>query len=1078
MQEQARSSLVNGRYILDRELGGGGMGTVYRAYDRLTRKYVALKRVKLQRDVTEGTTVDYGTMTNLYETLAHEFQILAALRHPYIIDVLDYGFDDTRQPYFTMSLVPSAAPFVKVAHEQPRSEQVRLLIQLLQAIDYLHIRGLLHRDLKPDNALVTDTMQVKVLDFGLATLHEQAKSDEIAGTLLYMAPEILQGQAPSRASDLYAFGVMLYETLKGERPFGQGNMSNMIMDILQTAVSTEGVEDELAIIIERLLAKSADDRYESAEQVIISLCDATDTPIPSETQEIRESFLQSAPFIGRSTEIEELVEALTEAAGGTGSAWLIGGETGVGKSRLLDELRIKGYVKDVLVLQGKAEQSGLPYQMWRDPLRRFLLAQDVSDEQISIIGSILPDLKQLLDRPVPPLVQVDQKSYQQRLNDTIIALFRDYQEPVLLILDDLQWAQESLPALQQLADMVTDLPLMIVATYRSDEAPTLPETLQQMQALSLPRISSQTIAELSTAILGDEGQHEGIVSYLHEHSEGNIYFMLEILRALAEESGKLRNINTLQLPDQIFTGGIKQVMLRRWERVPVEARELLQTAALRGRELDLKVLTVCSPETDIESWLTLCVNSAVLEGVDETWHFSHDKLREAIISTLDANQQRDVNRRLAEAIEATYPDELDQAANLARHWGLAGNTTKEYPYRRRATNHLLQIGASEDALDEIKRTLEILPQVVADTAAQQNARVEVLIQAAQAHKNLSQLDEALQLLEQAAPLTTATSQQARIALERSDIAYLRGDQDTAITQGEESLARYRELQDAQGIATMLRQLGAIMLNKGELEQANHYLQEGLQISETLDDPSLIAGIYNNLSIIMRRKGDTATAKQYLEEAKTRWQATGEQRKQLQVLINLGNIHAMSDEFPEAEAIYKDGLTIADRIGEQHLGGMAINNLGMVAMLTEQFDEASYYFQRTLEQSRRIGAQQAAANALTNLGHTAAYQQNNPLAGLYFVEAIETALAANAVPILLEALVGLAEITDNTTQARQWLSSLAQHPAASGGIASQIQTALETINQKVEAEADTSAATSSEEVLTLETIIEQILAMWK
>jgi len=108
MQGSHRNSLVNGRYTLENELGGGGMGTVYRAYDRLTGKHVALKRVKLAEDAAEGTTIDYSSMSDLFEALANEFQVLASLRHPHIIDVLDYGFDDTRQPYFTMSLVRDA----------------------------------------------------------------------------------------------------------------------------------------------------------------------------------------------------------------------------------------------------------------------------------------------------------------------------------------------------------------------------------------------------------------------------------------------------------------------------------------------------------------------------------------------------------------------------------------------------------------------------------------------------------------------------------------------------------------------------------------------------------------------------------------------------------------------------------------------------------------------------------------------------------------------------------------------------------------------------------------------------------
>src|SRR5204862_2655789 len=121
---------------------------------------------------------------------------------------------------------------------------------------------------------------------------------------------------------------------------------------------------------QKLLSKDAADRYTDANLVVGDLSQAIGQPLPVETVAIRESFLQASRFVGRDMEIAQLMTALTETAGGQGSLWVVRGESGVGKSRLIDELRARALVKGVLVLRGQAVESGLPYQVWREPLRR------------------------------------------------------------------------------------------------------------------------------------------------------------------------------------------------------------------------------------------------------------------------------------------------------------------------------------------------------------------------------------------------------------------------------------------------------------------------------------------------------------------------------------------------------------------------------------------------------------------------------------------------------------------------------------------------------------------------------------
>jgi len=168
---------------------------------------------------------------------------------------------------------------------------------------------------------------------------------------------------------------------------------------------------QIPFIISRLLLKEPTDRYQSAQEVIVALSEAIDQPVPPETIAIRDSFLNAAGFVGsflnaagfvgREGEVARLKEALAKAIAGNGSTWLIGGESGVGKSRLLNEIRTQALVSGALVLQGQGVvEGGLAYHAWRQPLRRLALAGNLTDLEVSVLDQVIPDIGELVERQV------------------------------------------------------------------------------------------------------------------------------------------------------------------------------------------------------------------------------------------------------------------------------------------------------------------------------------------------------------------------------------------------------------------------------------------------------------------------------------------------------------------------------------------------------------------------------------------------------------------------------------------------------------------------------------------------------
>lgn len=703
---------IGKRYILHEHLGTGGMGTVHRATDRLTGQTVALKRV-----TTPPENLSFASKasdSSYLIALASEFRTLASLRHPNIISVLDYGFDESHHPFFTMEYLPDAKTIVQAGMGLSRQEQANLILEMLQALVYLHRRGILHRDLKPGNVLVTQG-HVKVVDFGLsvdAKTRSGGNSDSTAGTLAYMAPELFNDAPVSQASDLYAVGIISYEMFTGRHPFNVNNIAVLLNEILNKQIDAKniGLEEGLTEVLTKLLRKDKEIRSSDAGKVIFDLCQAIKLPQPTETEAIRESFLQSAKLVGRNLEISLLRQALNEAIDGHGSFRLIGGESGVGKSRLVEELRTLALVKGAIVLRGQGvSEGGRVYQLWRDMLPLISILSEPDDLEAGVLKSFIPDIEKLLGREIPDAPSVDSQAAQKRFFDLFIKLLQRLNQPILIILEDLHWAGSgSIGLSNHIGNNIGSSQILLIGTYRDDDAVDLPERLPGAQVHKLTRLSEASIQELSESILGENGRQPQIINLLQRETEGIPFFLVEVVRVLAENAGDLSQISLQSVPEKILAGGINQVIERRLNRTPESARPMLRMAAVLGRELDLELLRAFNLINDLEQCLLDCANAAVLEIQENRWRFAHDKLREYLLEELNINERPMIHQQAAEAIENLSPDPSKKAAILAHLWHIAGNEAKELQYIELAGRQELANSVYAEGIRFIQRALELL----------------------------------------------------------------------------------------------------------------------------------------------------------------------------------------------------------------------------------------------------------------------------------------------------------------------------------------------------------------------------------
>ncbi len=254
-----------GHYELVREIGGGGMSTVYEAIDERLGRTVALKVLTLPPYLTQEQAA------LLIERLKREARAAGRLTHPNIVTVYDVGEEDGHH-YIAMEYLNG--PTLRARLDKgplTHHEAARILDGVAEALDAAHAEGVLHRDIKPGNVILLPDGRVKLADFGVARRLEDAtltQAGAVVGSPAYMAPEQVRGEPGSPASDRWSLGVLLYEMLAGHPPFGGGNVAAVLHQVVyEVAPALSGVSPDLQAVIDRALAKEPSARYGSSHEL-------------------------------------------------------------------------------------------------------------------------------------------------------------------------------------------------------------------------------------------------------------------------------------------------------------------------------------------------------------------------------------------------------------------------------------------------------------------------------------------------------------------------------------------------------------------------------------------------------------------------------------------------------------------------------------------------------------------------------------------------------------------------------------------------------------------------------------------
>jgi Nif-specific regulatory protein len=868
----------------------------------------------------------------------HEVRLLSETRHPNVVEVYDFGVLPGDFPFLTMELV--AAGVAERLRDCGWDAFYEAAMQAAAGLAHIHRQGVVHMDIKPANlglvegSGLAEGSRLKILDFGLAQEARGPLDRRIRGTLAYTAPEVLLQDDYDHRADLYSLGMTLFELATGVLPSGTGSDMDAVRFHLEGEAPDPlrvrpDMPPELARILRRLLQRDPADRYASAGRLLADLGQAAGRPLDTTAAaalSFSEGKVLASRLVGRDEALGRLRSSLAEAAAGRGGAVLIEGREGMGKSRLLRELRLFGSIEGARISRS-ARTDGITEL--GQPLAPFLDALESLGIAVRTPG--------VDARPGSP-ADGDRRERFRLYQEISRGLSRSAGSgpPVVLLLDDLHLAgKESEELLTFLGDDLRSSRVLVIAARRTEGAVTGAAD-GPVQHLALPPLDRAATAQLVDASLGTKGLPASFYGWVYDNTQGSPAEVQQILRQLVDDQ-------VLQYRDGDWKPSIPALArwasspegrdaqgLRRFTTLPVPEREILEAAAVVAEPFPLGLLAALLGEDPqaVYERLDALVAQGYLERLREVggarYQVARQPFRQTLYSTLDSERRVLLHRRVGALLEQRLRQgETALVTAVAEHFWRGGERSKAQPYLTWAAEEATAVYAYAQAAGLYGRAAEAAAE---EGDAEMGAQV---------------------LFAQAEALTSAGS-------------FAR------------ALKVYQELVRRPGSDRILAarlhlKKGRLHTRVGEHEAALASHEEGLRQLSGLRQPDLEIDLLHGKSLALRDLGDWEGAFNAARSALAR--AGGEEldRQRANLLNTLGNLYAARGDFRRAERLTRRGLRLAEREEDELLALRLRNNLGIVFWKTGRFELAREHYLRNLAFYERTNDVWGQLFALNNLG---------------------------------------------------------------------------------------------------------------
>lgn len=960
------NTAVDGRYRIDRVLGAGGMGAIYLATDLQLERPVALKTIRS----------DMAAHPRMAERFRREAVAIARLRHPHIVTVHDYGVAAGIGAYIVMELLDGVSLRTELNGAAPIEplDAIALVRQVCQAVGAAHQAGVIHLDLKPENIVIEragQTMNVKVVDFGLAKLGAAVRSDADAvslvdatfGTPAYMSPEQCLAEKADARSDIYSLGCVLFELLTGRPPFiGRPAMSLLYKHVndepLRPSQIDPAIGRRLDDIVGRAIAKDPDLRYQSMAE----FADALDSPhaapasstfmIDGSTQEARYlttergAWIESEPpgnlpqpisrFFGRASQIDAVQSHLTEARLVT-----LVGPGGIGKTRL--SLEVAGRSRDAF--------GG---------------------------GVWLVELAALADPAlVPHAVSAALGIHEEpgaSVTGALVAWLRDRR--ALLVLDNCEHLVGACATLAM--SLLRACPSLRILASSREPLGVAGEAVFAVPALTVPDpdtpVSARALAGfeatrmfIERASLGRPGfsatqQNATLIAEVCQRLDG-IPLAIELAAAC---------VTTLSISQIAANLDDRFRLLTRGSRTAPPRQQTLRAAIDWSHDL------LTDDERTLLRRLSVFAGGFTYEAVEFVSALDVLEPLNRLVDTslVQAEERSDgsFRYRTFETVREYAEEKLDEAGESVetqdRHriWCLGLVETAE-PHLTGA-RQAEWIGRLHDEHDNFRAALRACVE-----ARDVETGLRLCYTLGRFWSVRSHLKEGRRWLEQVLAIEGGLlhSCRPRVLLWDSQLSRLEGDISKSRARLDESQALATALGDVRGIAAALLERATIENRCRNLDRSVEVALEAKALCESIGDMRGVGLALTAIGNCHCERGDFDLGTEFLESALAVLREVGELRGLATILSNIGRLVAMRGDVAHSRALLAEGIEISKELGDRTVLAFCTNSLGLVASQSGDYDEAMRCFVIALQAYRDFGILSYVAEVLESMATVAVHK---------------------------------------------------------------------------------------------------------
>ena len=675
MDSSSRLAAVLGRtiaerYVVEGPLGRGGMAAVYQVRDERTGRRLALKRSR---------TGDARVQGRREALLRREYETLAQLAHPRIIEVYDFGVDDDG-PYYVMELLDGAD--LDAGGVLQWQEVCSLLRDVASSLDILHSRGLVHRDVSGRNVRRTADGRAKLIDFGAMTAMGVAK--DVVGTPPFMAPEALQMQALDGRVDLFSLGALAYHLLTGRHAFPARRMSEL-RDLWRSRPGLPGrnvlaIPTALGDLVLQLLSLDRNARPQTAAEVISRLCVIAQLPF-EEHDMVSNAYLAAPTLVARERALVAVRKRLLSLRRGDGGTLLIEGAPGSGRSRILDVCALETKLLGAAVVRIDAGDAGshefaamraLGRQLFQLMPRR---ARELARLQRHLLMNIFEELAGDDDSSLSLSFFPERRLLVQALRDFVISLAR--REPMLIAVDDFERLDEgSRAVLAAIASKSERNPLVIAFAVDREQDDTASAALRLLRSVcdpvELSDLSAEQTEALVRSIFGDVANLPLVAGRIHALAHGNPRATIELAQHMVSKGIVRHAAGRFSLPDELddslLPATFAASLRARLDGLGDDARELCELLCIAdGVALNVDQYPELTAHRDprrVSRAVDELMAARVLVADAERYRFSHRGILTVLAEHIPAPSARKVHARLAHLLERTAGDPVRRGYHL------------------------------------------------------------------------------------------------------------------------------------------------------------------------------------------------------------------------------------------------------------------------------------------------------------------------------------------------------------------------------------------------------------------------------